>query len=784
MSVFSEARPTRRTLRTLVATAAALFLAASNAAFASHGGVSRVGGEEGQDGHVAPKALNGVVAPLAVGNLKYYGGKVISNAKVYQVLYGSGTYIPEVSGAQMGNFYQQVTNSAYMDWQSEYNTVGVVPVDGGPSSNQTIGRGSFAGKIQITPAASRNGSTITDAQIQTELKAQITAGVLPMPDANTVYMIDFPAGKTISQGGSNSCQAGGFCAYHSTVAAASPIPEFYYGVLPDMSASSGCSSGCGTSTVFNNQTSVASHELLEAITDAEVGIGTTVSRPLAWYDTANGENADICNAQQGTIVGTDGVTYTVQKSWSNRYAACIVVPPVTGNDFSISVTPSTRTVTAGTGTTYTLNTAVTSGSAQTLSLSVTGLPTGATASFNPTSVVAGNSDTMTVSTSASTPAGSYTLTVRGTAGSGSHTATTTLVVTTVGGTFPESAHPYVNNYDNTWTYTLTGAPASINVTFDAQTKVETNYDYIYVMDKNGVNIAGSPFTSTTLAGVTKNVPGDTVKIRLKTDVSVVYYGFKVTAVTAGGGGGDTTLPTVSISSPASGATITGSTTVSATASDNVGVTKVEFYLDGALQATDTTSPYGWVWSPTSAQNGGHSLTAKAYDAAGNTKTSTAVSVTVSISSSCTPQQLIANGGFETGSASPWTASAGVIDSSASEPSHSGTYKAWMDGYGSAHTDTLSQSVSIPACATTATLTFWLHIDTAETGSTAYDVLTVKAGSTTLATYSNANAAAGYVQKSLNVIAFKGQTVSISFTAVEDASLQTSFVIDDAALNTQ
>src|SRR5437868_6703265 len=76
-------------------------------------------------------------------------------------------------------------------------------------------------------------------------------------------------------------------------------------------------------------------------------------------------------------------------------------------------------------------------------------------------------------------------------------------------------------------------------------------------------------------------------------------------------------------------------------------------------------------------------------------------------------QLLGNPGFENGSANPapWVPTAGVIDSSASEAPHSGAWKAWMDGYGSTHTDTLYQQVTIPAGAT-ATLTFWLHIDSA------------------------------------------------------------------------
>jgi hypothetical protein len=92
-------------------------------------------------------------------------------------------------------------------------------------------------------------------------------------------------------------------------------------------------------------------------------------------------------------------------------------------------------------------------------------------------------------------------------------------------------------------------------------------------------------------------------------------------------------------------------------------------------------------------------------------------------------------------------------------------------------------VTVPSGCTNYTFSFWLHIDTAETTTTtAYDKLTVQAGSTTLATYSNLNHNSGYVQKSFNLASFAGQTVTIKFTGTEDVSLQTSFVIDDTALN--
>ena len=96
----------------------------------------------------------------------------------------------------------------------------------------------------------------------------------------------------------------------------------------------------------------------------------------------------------------------------------------------------------------------------------------------------------------------------------------------------------------------------------------------------------------------------------------------------GGGGGDTTPPTISLISPQNGSTVSSSISVSASASDNIGVTKVEFYLDSILQTTDFSSPYTWSWNTLNSSNGTHTLSAKAYDAAGNVGISGNVGVTV------------------------------------------------------------------------------------------------------------------------------------------------------------
>ncbi|MEU4038040.1 hydrolase [Streptomyces collinus] len=155
---------------------------------------------------------------------------------------------------------------------------------------------------------------------------------------------------------------------------------------------------------------------------------------------------------------------------------------------------------------------------------------------------------------------------------------------------------------------------------------------------------------------------------------------------------------------------------------------------------------------------------------------------------CAAAQLLANPGFESGAGS-WTSSSGVITNDSGEAARTGSYKAWLNGYGSAHTDTLSQSVTIPAGCTTANLSFYLHVDTAETTtSTAYDTLkaqVLNSGGTvlsTLATYSNLNAASGYTRRGFSLASYAGQTVTVKFTGTEGSTLQTSFVLDDTALD--
>ncbi len=165
------------------------------------------------------------------------------------------------------------------------------------------------------------------------------------------------------------------------------------------------------------------------------------------------------------------------------------------------------------------------------------------------------------------------------------------------------------------------------------------------------------------------------------------------------------------------------------------------------------------------------------------------STTISLTVNGSGTQLLGNPGFETGSAPPWIVSRStIINSNQAEPPHSGSFDAWMGGKGTKHKDKLYQDVTMPSTPS-ASLTFFLHIDTAESGGV-FDTLKVQIRNTnnvvlkTLATYSNQDAGAGYSQKTFDVTQFSGQTIRVFLLAKEDSGLQTSFVLDDFALTAQ
>jgi serine protease len=273
-------------------------------------------------------------------------------------------------------------------------------------------------------------------------------------------------------------------------------------------------------------------------------------------------------------------------------------------------------------------------------------------------------------------------------------------------------------------------------------------------------------------------------------------GCEITHAVVGGGGSpdffvSASPPNVSVTQGS-----TGTSTISTTTSGG-------FNSAVSLSASGVPSGTTASFNPTSipAPGGGSStmsLTVGSATATGTyavTVTGTGggathtTSVSLTVTSNGGGSQLLKNPGFETGTAAPWKATIGVIDNTAAEPARSGAWKAWLDGYGATHTDHLFQQVAIPGGAASATLTFWLHIDTSETTAHIWDTLDVQIRNSsnavlaTLATYSNMNAASGYLQRSFNLNAYRGQTIRVYLLGREDGSLQTSFVADDFALNT-
>jgi len=154
-------------------------------------------------------------------------------------------------------------------------------------------------------------------------------------------------------------------------------------------------------------------------------------------------------------------------------------------------------------------------------------------------------------------------------------------------------------------------------------------------------------------------------------------------------------------------------------------------------------------------------------------------------------RVISDPGFEA-TTTTWVASESVI-THATERSRTGKKFAWLGGYGSVHTDTLSQEVALPSSAARITLTYWLRIDTSELPSKGsfeskiFDTLTLEirtAGGAPLSTpaeYNNRDARESYERRVVDLSRYAGQTVVMLFTAVEDRSRQTSFLLDDFAI---
>ncbi|KAJ3078810.1 hypothetical protein HDU99_000371 [Rhizoclosmatium hyalinum] len=244
--------------------------------------------------NVEPMIQNAKVKPAGTYHMTYHNGPLLSNVVVHPLYYGNAQFQKQTDA-----FYASVVQSPWADVMYQYS----------------IGRGSAVPGIAI-PTLGK--STLDDQNdIQTMLYNLVQSGKLK-PTANTYYPIHFAPGVSITTGQYASCSY--FCAYHNAVDISAlnvGVSQLFYGVMPDQGGA--CAGGCGNDAqLINNMFSVASHELAETMTDPSPITG--------WNDDGQslGEIGDLCNAQQGKTVGSDGVTYVVQKLWSNSDGNCVV----------------------------------------------------------------------------------------------------------------------------------------------------------------------------------------------------------------------------------------------------------------------------------------------------------------------------------------------------------------------------------------------------------------------------------------------------------------------------
>eukprot|EP00456_Euglypha_rotunda_P006863 TRINITY_DN111_c0_g2_i3.p1 TRINITY_DN111_c0_g2~~TRINITY_DN111_c0_g2_i3.p1 ORF type:complete len:410 (+),score=56.03 TRINITY_DN111_c0_g2_i3:91-1230(+) len=346
---------------------------------------------------VSPLSL---LHPIVTPQLRYYaGGPVIPQASIRIVLWGNGTYIPEVVNNKLPQWFDDIVKSPYVGWLKEYyQFVG--------SQTTQIGLGVYKGRVMINPTNIL--PVISDLMIQAELTWQIEHGFIEA-DENTALMVYFPEEITVVNELpilGISCVT--FCGYHGsfdivddtgllgTLLGGGTRLNIKYGVIPDLTPAL-CQAGCGTGSVWEQTLQVTSHELVEILTDPRV----VELGKMAWYDPINGEAADICLGEgPGTIqcqsANGEINTWSVQKIWSNQESRCII-----SKDFAIGLSSSNGVIVrVGQPGTAVINLTQLGGSGQVVNFSVdpSSLRVGVSSTFTPSSL---NSGTTTLTISAS-----------------------------------------------------------------------------------------------------------------------------------------------------------------------------------------------------------------------------------------------------------------------------------------------------------------------------------------------------------------------------------------------
>jgi len=590
--------------------------------------------------------------------------------------------------------------------------------------------------------------------------------------------------------------------------------------------------GSGASTISTAVTSGAAQTVSLSASGQPAGVTITFGPSSV---TAGGSSTMTVNIDSSTTTGDYPITVTgTGTSATHATTVTLSVTAAPPSDFSISANPSSLSIQQGGSGMSTISTAVTSGSAQTVTLSASGQPAGVTITFNPSSVTAGGSSTMTVNVDSLTTPGSYPIVVMGTSSSATHTTSVSLTVTAA----PPSD------------FAITASPSSLTVTQGA----------------SGTSTIGTAVLSGSAQTVSFSASGQPAG----TTVS-----FNPTSVTAGGS--STMTVSVGATTTPGGYTITVSGTApSATHSVNVSVTVTAAPQGVVNGGFETGSLSGWTASgaftpvvgttahsgsysarlgSTSAVNGDSTLTQTVLIPSGtsrltfwyqphctdtitydqiqmqirNTSGATLATVLnvcsnsgawtsasydtsalagqtvvlwfndhddgwptdptyfllddVAVGNYAPAPSSVQNPGFETGSLSSWSAG-GAFTPVISTTAHSGSYSARLGSTSAVNGDsTLTQSVTVPAGSST--LSFWYQPHCTDTIT--YDQIQMQirnASGATLATVLNACSNSGaWTQATFNTTTYAGQTVVLWFNDHDDGypTDPTYFLLDDVSI---
>ena len=326
-------------------------------------------------------------------NLTYFGGALMTHASYWMVYWGP-YWTSGIGLSQRKHFTSFVQtaapSTAFAGQFAEYQEPG-----------NPILTGSFAGEVLIptAPAAST-----TDAGIQSQISAWITTATLPVPDANTVFVVLFPAGADVNSGGS-AC--GNFFGYHNeSTSPTGAFGRYRYIVLPYQNC--GGDIAVDSPVAIHGMTDTLGHEMSETETDPDVG-----NLAYGWYDAVLGQEiADICVDDAATFGFQN---FWMQKLWSDAAATCIA-PSMGSASIHLTISASVGSVPTGAAnllphfpTNYTIST----DSASPVSLNISDMPPGVTYTLNRSSVTASEPATLEVSTNSNPGAAGF-VTVTGT----------------------------------------------------------------------------------------------------------------------------------------------------------------------------------------------------------------------------------------------------------------------------------------------------------------------------------------------------------------------------------